>query len=895
MFLLFFIQFTSLIADADLVWNKQTVDDTGDAGYYNSIALDHLDNPHISYYDRNNSDLKYAYWTGSNWLIQTVDSNGGIDVSMVLDSSDNPHISYRDRDYHYKYAHWTGDDWQITTIETGGAGKTSIVLDSSEKPHICFIVDLIALKYTYWTGSTWQTEIVDNSSNIYKGCSIVLDSSDNPHISYGYGENRILKHAYWTGSQWKFETVDNTAFSISDTSIKFDSLNNPHIAYHDGYHFKLKYASFDGSSWSFETVDNYRGEGVSLVIDDLDLPHISFNGFIPGNDIYLKYAYYNGNAWGVRLIDAADLEGDTSIALFIHSNRSSISYYSSSHTLKYAFQTEATVSPPTLSSPINGASISDSTPHFDWSSVTGADSYEIEVDDSSGFTSPVIDTSVISSEYTPTTALANGTYYWHVRTVDNSVYSSWTATWSFILTTSGLSPPTLITPINNEMISDSTPYFNWSSVTGADFYMIQVDDSSNFTSAVVNWETTSPGYIPATALSDGTYYWRVRTLDNGVGGSWTAPWKFSLHTFITVISPNGGEIWQMGGGNKIIVWDPPKDISDVKIDLYRGGSFVEAIIKMTSNDGNYSWGIPYTLQSGGNYKIRISQYSDNSLYDESDNSFSIIPPIITLISPNGNENWQIGSSQTISWTITAGIAYSVNLELYKNGSFYSTIASNLWNEGNYTWEIPQSLTPGTNYKLKIISKYDITAQDESDDFFSIIPTRIEITQPSSYERNWNAGSSYNIKWNPPGIGNSVNLYLYDAQQNQIDVIAQNIPNTGSYQWKIPTDQYTDGNYQIKIISTTNPSLYGWSEGIAIENGILGIISPPTLMLIILIVIIVIIITLYILGKRKRIVKREKEQKDKPVKPIQASICPHCNESVETDWQACPNCGKDLPK
>ena len=85
-------------------WGIETVDSAGIVVGDTSIALDSDGYPHISYYDRFggypffNEDLQYAKWTGSAWSIETVDSVGVLDLytSIALDSYDNPHISYYD-------------------------------------------------------------------------------------------------------------------------------------------------------------------------------------------------------------------------------------------------------------------------------------------------------------------------------------------------------------------------------------------------------------------------------------------------------------------------------------------------------------------------------------------------------------------------------------------------------------------------------------------------------------------------------------------------------------------------------------------------------------------------------------------------------------------------------
>ncbi|TKJ27228.1 MAG: hypothetical protein CEE41_00380 [Hadesarchaea archaeon B3_Hades] len=101
--------------------------------------------------------------------------------------------------------------------------------------------------------------------------------------------------------------------------------------------------------------------------------------------------------------------------------------------------------PPALTAPANGAFTNDSTPTFDWELVSGAASYSLQYATDSGFTQNLTTGSSTASDYTPTTTLADGTWYWRVQTVDAvGNTGDWSSTWSFTIDTA--TPTVTISP-----------------------------------------------------------------------------------------------------------------------------------------------------------------------------------------------------------------------------------------------------------------------------------------------------------------------------------------------------------------------------------------------------------------------------------------------------------------
>ena len=80
--------------------------------YYHDIAVDSNNNIHICY-AHSNASLQHLTNAGGSWVNTTVDSTtGGSPCSIAVDSLDNVHMSYYDSSPGYngdlKYAHNTG-------------------------------------------------------------------------------------------------------------------------------------------------------------------------------------------------------------------------------------------------------------------------------------------------------------------------------------------------------------------------------------------------------------------------------------------------------------------------------------------------------------------------------------------------------------------------------------------------------------------------------------------------------------------------------------------------------------------------------------------------------------------------------------------------------------------
>jgi C1A family cysteine protease len=214
----------------------------------------------------------------------------------------------------------------------------------------------------------------------------------------------------WQNSTYK---IDNWNYVSSGTPPAASALKNaiytngPVVA---GYDVYTDFFSYHSGVYSYVSGQYEGGHGILIVgWNDDDSAFIVKNSWGTGwgESGYFRIAY-------------SELTGTTRFA------RTAYSYGN-------VIMACSTPSTPGLSSPANGSSGISITPTLDWSDVSGATSYDVQVCSDSACSSVVRSANALSSsQWAVSPALNQGTkYWWRARANNSCGPGSYTETWSF--------------------------------------------------------------------------------------------------------------------------------------------------------------------------------------------------------------------------------------------------------------------------------------------------------------------------------------------------------------------------------------------------------------------------------------------------------------------------------
>ena len=129
------------------------------------------------------------------------------------------------------------------------------------------------------------------------------------------------------------------------------------------------------------------------------------------------------------------------------------------------------------------------------------------------------------------------------------------------------------------------------------------------------------------------------------------------------------------------------------------------------------------------------------------------------------------------------------------------------NNDSYLWTVPVDIPGSPSYEIRIIDAMDSSIWGESG-FFTIPEKSITVTNPLS-PSVWEIGNSYNIKWNWQSVFPLVDIELY-RDGVFIRTIALGTDNNGTFPWVLSAELTSSTNYTIKIIDSSDPSVFDFS-------------------------------------------------------------------------------------
>ena len=180
--------------------------------------------------------------------------------------------------------------------------------------------------------------------------------------------------------------------------------------------------------------------------------------------------------------------------------------------------------PPVLVSPLDGATTTGANdsypplgiPTLTWEAVPGAARYHVQLSASAGFATLLIDQDTYALAYSPSTALADGTYYWRVKAQVGTTWGAYSGAWFFEKNWSagGSIVPALISPPEDAVrASFAADDFSWTPVPGAATYRFEISPDDTFSTITYDEITVKPHHTPTVRLANNTYYWRVTPVD----------------------------------------------------------------------------------------------------------------------------------------------------------------------------------------------------------------------------------------------------------------------------------------------------------------------------------------------------------------------------------------------
>ena len=329
------------------------------------------------------------------------------------------------------------------------------------------------------------------------------------------------------------------------------------------------------------------------------------------------------------------------------------------------------------------------------------------------------------------------------------------------------------------------------------------------------WQSWNTG-LPNVIVNELEFHTTSNTLvaatyGRGIWASEAEP--VNVDPFIAVAYPNGGEELIIGN-TETIRWNSYGVDGNIRIELdrnYPSGEW-EVLFVGVENDWAEPWVVTGPMTD--NARIRVISVDNPELIAESAESFSLLQPSITILSPNGGEVLPLEMYFDFIWESVA-IEGNVSVEInrsYPDGD-WEIIVPGFPDQGGITWLANGEESNNTRLRVSAVDLVDI--YDESDGDFSILNVpAIQLNTPDE-PVTWYIGQNYTLHWDD-NFDEDVVIDFYPVEGGNPIFIAQT-ESDGVYSW--PLNEYLNPgwDYTIRISKVDDETVFSESENsVAVE-------------------------------------------------------------------------------
>lgn len=185
---------------------------------------------------------------------------------------------------------------------------------------------------------------------------------------------------------------------------------------------------------------------------------------------------------------------------------------------------------PVLISPQNNAVNLRSPIEFVWDSVALAESYTIQLSETSAFESIITDSSGITTTSVLLASLQKSKrYFWRVQAMSSSGASSWSQVYSFEMEKEIPVSPQLLLPEDQSAANPQVIEFVWTEVADAESYDIRISKTENFKVSIDSTVINDTSLTLQAFSFDTDYYWQIRSANASGKSSWSAVFNFKTN------------------------------------------------------------------------------------------------------------------------------------------------------------------------------------------------------------------------------------------------------------------------------------------------------------------------------------------------------------------------------